>query len=169
MIKTMKNFKFVKIAFLLIAVVAFSNCEDNGPIQSVVVDEFEFPVDVLGMSGESIYGPTIPPVDISKLLENVSSFVGLKIIDATVTLGDDYSGDKIAGNFTLIAGGQTIFDQSEEFVKGTPKRIDILVKDILAGISSSKIPVTVKGESSTVLGDDDFTIKVIIRVSAIVE
>jgi len=169
MIKTMKNFKLMKTVFLLFALIAFSNCEDNGPIQSVVVDEFEFNLDVLGMSGERSYGPTIPPVDISKLLENFSSFVGLKIIDATVTLEDDYSGDKIAGNFTLTAGGQTIFDQSEEFVKGTPKRIDILVKDILAGISSSKIPVTVEGKSSTVLGDDDFTIKVIIRVSAIVE
>ena len=37
----MKKFKLMKTVMLLFAILALSSCEEDGPIQFIVVDEFE--------------------------------------------------------------------------------------------------------------------------------
>ena len=48
----MTKLNFMKSVILLFAVLAFSGCEENGPIQFIAVDEFEItlPIKVLKMN-----------------------------------------------------------------------------------------------------------------------
>ena len=45
----MKKVNLMKTVILLFAVLAFSNCEENGAIQFVVVDEFSTSVNIKGI------------------------------------------------------------------------------------------------------------------------
>ena len=169
----MINLNFRKSFVLLFAVLAFSACEENGPIQFVAVDEFEITLPILGAQNEVSFDYTSPAqnsIDISELLGEASSFVELYVEELTVTL-QDYSGDKIALDLEVSALGLPFdYNQAIELTPGIATSIDLKnTLDLLLFLSSTSIPLTVKGVSSGVLADDNFTLKLKLKIKGVVE
>tara|TARA_B110000240_G_scaffold185306_1_gene220786 strand:- start:143 stop:733 length:591 start_codon:yes stop_codon:yes gene_type:complete len=169
----MTKLNFMKSVILLFAVLAFSGCEENGPIQFIAVDEFEITLPISGAQNELSFDYTSPAessIDISELLGEASSFVELYVEELTVTL-EDYSGNKIALDLEVSALGLPFdYNHSLELTSGIATSIDLKnTLDLLLFLSSTSIPVTVKGESSGILADDNFTLKLKLKIKGIVE
>ncbi|MFL3661191.1 MAG: hypothetical protein ACI6PN_05515 [Polaribacter sp.] len=169
----MINLNFRKSFVLLFAVLAFSACEENGPIQFVAVDEFEITLPILGAQNEVSFDYTSPAqnsIDISELLGEASSFVELYVEELTVTL-QDYSGDKIALDLEVSALGLPFdYNRAIELTPGVATSIALEnTLDLLLFLSSTSIPLTVKGESAGILADDNFTLKLKLKIKGIAE
>lgn len=169
----MTNLNFRKSFVLLFAILAFSGCEENGPIQIIAVNEYEITLPILGAQNEVSFDHTSSTqnsIDISELLGEASTFVELYVEELTVTL-QDYSGDKIALDLEVSALGSLFdFNQAIELTPGVAMSIDLKnTLDLLLFLSSTSIPLTVKGVSSGVLADDNFTLKLKLKIKGIAE
>ena len=66
----MKQNQLLKSILLLVAVFTFSMCEENGPIQSIVADEFTTTVSLEGLEGQSAFTITNQTTNISDLFDD---------------------------------------------------------------------------------------------------
>jgi hypothetical protein len=163
----------MKSLTLFFAVLAFSGCEENGPIQFAAVDEFEITLPITGVKNELSFDYTTPvenAIDITELLGEANRFLELKVEELTVTL-QDYSGDKITLDFEVSAFNLPFeYDHAIELVPETAIKIDLTSSlDLLMFLSSTSIPINVKGESTGLLIDDNFSLKLKVKVKGIVE
>ena len=167
----MKKIKLIKTVLLLLFVAfAFSNCEEDGAIQFVVVDDFETNASVSGLEGLSSIDIT-RDINISDLLDNVSTFVEADVESVIITL-NDYDGDSIEGNFSCSIGGISLFNQALELIPGTatnPIAIPSSVSSILSSIESGNVQVQLTGSTNSPIADDDFSLNLKIKVKAKVE
>ena len=164
----MKKLIFIKTIALLLTIVTFSNCEENGPVQFVVADDFENSVRVLGLDASSSYS-TSGTVNISDLLENADVFVDSDIEKISLTLQEDYSGTSISGSFqiqigTINATETLTLNKGQEVVVNVPD-----ASSILSVLTSGSFPYNFNVNLSSPVADDDFTINVKYRVKATVE
>ena len=169
----MTKLNFMKSVALLFAVLAFSGCEENGPIQFIAVDEFEITLPIKGAQNELSFDYTSPAessIDISELLGEASSFVELYVEELTVTL-EDYSGNKIALDLKVFIGELRFdYNHSLELTSGIATSIDLKnTLDLLTLISKTSIPITVTGESSGISAGDDFKLNLKLKIKGIVE
>ena len=169
----MTKLNFMKSVVLLFSVLAFSGCEENGPIQFIAVDEFEITLPISGAQNEFSFDYTSPSessIDISELLGEASSFVELYVEELTVTL-EDYSENKIALDLKVSIDRLPFdYNHSLELTSGIATSVDLKnTLDLLTLISKTSIPITVKGESSGILADDNFTLKLKLKIKGIVE
>ena len=165
----MKKVNLMKTVILLFAVLAFSNCEENGAIQFVVVDEFSTSVNIKGLAAESSFTEN-SSTNIADLLAGLATFVEADIESVTLSLQDDFEGTSINGNINVTVGSIVLFDQDVTLTKGGSLVIQVPASNILSIISANVIPVSVTGTSTSgILGDDDFTIDVLFKIRATVE
>ena len=165
----MKKVNLMKTVILLFAVLAFSNCEENGAIQFVVVDEFLTSVNIKGLAAESSFTEN-SSTNIADLLAGLATFVEADIESVTLSLQDDFEGTSINGNMNVTVGSIVLFDQDVTLTKGGSLVIQLPASNILSIISANVIPVSVTGTSTSgILGDDDFTIDVLFKIRATVE
>ena len=165
----MKKVNLMKTVILLFAVLAFSNCEENGAIQFVVVDEFLTSVNITGLAAESSFTEN-SSTNIADLLAGLATFVEADIESVTLSLQDDFEGTSINGNMNVTVGSIVLFDQDVTLTKGGSLVIQLPASNILSIISANVIPVSVTGTSTSgILGDDDFTIDVLFKIRATVE
>ena len=165
----MKKVNLMKTVILLFAVLAFSNCEENGAIQFVVVDEFSTSVNIKGLAAESSFTEN-SSTNIADLLAGLATFVEADIESVTLSLQDDFEGTSINGNMNVTVGSIVLFDQDVTLTKGGSLVIQVPASNILSIISANVIPVSVTGTSTSgILGDDDFTIDVLFKIRATVE
>jgi hypothetical protein len=169
----MKKIKLMKtVLLLLFTVFAFSNCEEDGPIQFIVVDEFESNATVQGLQGQSTFNIS-QTSDVSDLLDNASTFVAAEVEKVTILINSDYSGSTIGGDFSLVIGGNTLIDnQRIDLSKITPgAEIDIPVssRDVLSNITSGQISFTFSGVADSEVEDDDFSLNLKFKIRATVQ
>ena len=164
----MKKLFFFKTMVLLLAIVTFSNCEENGALQFVVADDFEISVRITGLDASSSYS-TSGTVNISDLLDNADVFVDSNIEEISLTLQDDYSGTSISGSFQIQIG---TIDVTETLTLSKGQEVEVNVPDassILSLLTSGSFPYNFNVNLSSPVADDDFTINVKYRVKATVE
>ena len=167
----MKRIKFMKTALLLFVAFAFSNCEEDGAIQFIVVDDFTTSVNFKGLAAESSFSGD-SSTNIAELLEGAASFVEADIESVTLELQDDFDGTSINGNIIVAVGSIVLIDQDVTITKGGSLVIQVPVNasDILSVISANVVPVSITGSSTSgTLGDDDFTIDLLFKIRATVE
>lgn len=165
----MKKINLNKTVILLFAVFALSNCEENGPIQFIVIDDFSTTIPIKGLAGESSYSIE-SSTNISELLDNADTFVEADVESVTLELMDDFSGNSIDGNLSVSAGLIPFLNEDLSLTK-SPSLIIIPdnVSNILTLITSGAFPISITGNTSSPLGDDDFTIKLTFKIKAKVE
>jgi hypothetical protein len=166
----MKKNKLIKTVLLLFVAFVFSNCEEDGAIQFVIVDDFETNASVSGLEGFSSIDIT-RDINISDLLDNVSTFVEADVESVVITL-NDYDGDSIEGNFSCSVGGISLFNQAIELIPGVatnPIAIPSSVSSILSSITSGIVQVQLTGSTNSPIADDDFSLNLKIKVKAKVE
>ena len=168
----MKRIKFMKTALLLLFVAcAFSNCEEDGAIQFIVVDDFTTSVNFEGLAAESSFSEN-SSTNIAELLDGAASFVEADIESVTLELQDDFDGTSINGNIIVAVGSIVLIDQDVTITKGGSLVIQVPVDagNILSVISANVVPVSITGSSTSgALGDDDFTIDLLFKIRATVE
>ncbi|WP_405606713.1 hypothetical protein [Polaribacter sp. Asnod1-A03] len=166
----MKKIKHLKLIFFLFLGFCLSSCEEGGPIQFIVVDEFESGIlEVKGQEGESGFSVT-ESADISGLIENSADFVEAEIEEVRIVLKDDYSGNPISLSLHIVIDGETVVDQDLILEQGVEKTLDLTESvDILNSITSGNFPFVISGTSASPLEDNDFTINMIFKVKATVE
>jgi hypothetical protein len=172
----MKRIKFMKTALLLLLLLlfvafAFSNCEEDGAIQFIVVDDFTASVNFEGLAAESSFTEN-SSINIADLLDGAATFIEADIESVTLELQDDFDGTSINGNMNVTVGSIVLFDQDITLTKGGSLVIQVPVtaSNILSVISANAVPVSVTGTSTSgILGDDDFTIDVLFKIRATVE
>jgi hypothetical protein len=150
---------------------AFSNCQENGAIQFVLVDEFATSVNIKGLAAESSFTEN-SSINIADLLDGAATFIEADIESVTLELQDDFDGTSINGNMNVTVGSIVLFDQDITLTKGGSLVIQVPVtaSNILSVISANAVPVSVTGTSTSgILGDDDFTIDVLFKIRATVE
>lgn len=161
--------KLMKAIVLLFAVFALSNCEEDGEIQFIVVDEFESNAVVTGLNTATAF-ETSSTTNISDLLENASEFIEAEIEKVTLTLQDDYSGDAVTGDFDITVGPINL-KQTLTLTKG--EGVEVVVpasaSSILSVINSGVFPYVIKADFTSSPGDDNFTINLKFKIKATVE
>lgn len=164
----MKKIKLKQSILLLFTVFTFSMCEENGPIQFIIVDEFPTSVSVLGLEGQSSISINSSS-DISDLLDNASSFVEADVESVTLAL-ENYSGTSINGTIQVLASSMSLLNESLT-LSTTPTTVAIPANasNILTLITSGSFPITLKGNLTSPLADNDFSIKLTFKVKAKVE
>lgn len=162
--------KKIKLILLLLVAITFSNCEEDGQIQFIIVDEFETNANVSGFQGLSSF--TINDVtDLSDLLDNASEFVEADVESVIVTL-NDYNGASIAGGFNLSIGGSPIFSESLALVNGIPSsaiEIPAVSSDILTSITSGQVQFNFSGTTVSPIADNNFTLNLKFKIKATVQ
>jgi hypothetical protein len=167
----MKKFNLMKTGISLFALLAFSNCQEDGAIQFTLVDEFTTSVNIKGLAAESSFTEN-SSINIADLLDGVTTFAEVDIESVTLELQDDFDGTSINGNMNVTVGSIVLFDQDVTLTKGGSIVIQVPVNasNILSVISANALPVSVTGTSTSgILGDDDFTIDVMFKIRATVE
>ena len=161
--------KLFKAVLLLFTVLTLSNCEEDGEIQFIVVDEFESDAVVTGLNTATAF-ETSSSTNISDLLDSASEFVEAEIEKVTLTLQDDYSGTAISGDFEITVGPINIM-QTLTLTKGVGTEI-VLPADassILSVINSGVFPYVIKADFTSSPADDNFTINLKFKVKAKVQ
>lgn len=165
----MKKIKLMKTVLLLCAIFAFSNCEEDGEIQFIVVDEFESNAVVTGLNTATAF-ETSSSTNISELLDSASEFVEAEIEKVTLTLQDDYSGNAISGDFDLTVGPINI-KQTLTLTKG--QGVEVIIpsnaSSILSVINSGVFPYVIKADFTSTPADNSFTINLKFKVKATVQ
>ena len=159
---------FEPTVILLFAVLAFSNCEEDGAIQFVVKDSFPTPIPVKGLEGQSSYTSN-NVADISGLIENGTKFVEADIETVAIKL-QDYSGTSIIGNMKLTTNGIVLLDKDLTLTT-TDQTITVPVgaSGILDAINTGTLTIALEGTTATPIEDNDFTIVVTPTVRGTVE
>jgi predicted small lipoprotein YifL len=164
----MKKLKLMKSVVVLFAVFALSSCEENGPIQFIVADDFTTTVSMNGLEGQTTY-TTNSTTDISELLDGASKFVEADIESISIML-EDYSGTSLNGTVQIKAGTLTIVDQAVNLTSSaTLINVPSDSGDILTLISSGNLPITVTGTATAPIEDNSFSIKATVNIRATVE
>lgn len=168
----MKNIKFFQTAIVLFLAFTLSSCEEDGPIQFQVVDDFETNATVTGLNGLSSI-VIDQSMDITDLLDTGSEFVAADVESVIVTL-NDYSGNAIVGNFDLTIGSSNLYDGPLSLtpeVPTSPITIDAANSDILAAISSGIVQVKLNGSTTESIADDNnnFTLNLKFKIKATVQ
>ena len=165
----MKNFKLVKTVILLFAVLAFSNCEENGAIQFVVKDSFPTPLAVVGLKGQSSYANE-DSADISGLLDSGTAFVEANIESVTLKL-ENYDGAPITGSMKLTANGIVLLDEDVTLTSldSDPIAIPENLGGILDALNSGTLTISIEGSTEQPIEDDDFIIVITPMVTGTVE
>lgn len=164
----MRNFKFVKTAFLLFVLAAFSNCEDNGPIQSEVKTNTSTSINIKDVQGKSSY-KVEDTVDISDLLDIANNFLEAKIEQIALKL-EDYSGTSIEGTITVKLGSTTIFNEKSITLTSdnTILTVSSALRDILTLVNSGEFKIFIEGTTSKPIEDNDFKLIVTPQIKATV-
>ncbi|PQJ79324.1 hypothetical protein [Polaribacter porphyrae] len=167
----MKKIKFFQFATILFLALTFSNCEEDGAIQFIVVDEFETNASVQGLMGLSSITVN-QKMNISDLLDNASTFVEADVESVVVTL-QDYSGNSISGTFNLTVGSANLLtNESLSLTVGVPSSeitIPSTNSDILSSINSGEVQVNFTGATAAAIADNDFTLNMKFKIKAKVE
>lgn len=166
----MKKMKLLKSLLILFVAISFSNCEEDGPIQFIVVDEFPTSARVTGLATTTSFTAD-NTTNISDLLDNAATFVEADVEKVTITLADDYSGTSISGDFVLKVGGANLINQTLTLTKGTGAEVDIPAQasGILTAISTGRFPFVLEATLDNPTGDDDFTLDLLFKVKAKVQ
>lgn len=162
--------KLFKAVLLLFTVFTLSNCEEDGEIQFIVVDDFETNAAVNGLSGLSSIDIN-QSMNVSDLLDNASEFVEADVESVIITL-KDYSGTSIEGNFNLAIGSSTLVNQSLTLtsnVATSPIAIPSNASDILSSITSGNVQVSLTGSTTAPIADDAFTLNLKFKIKAKVQ
>lgn len=162
--------KLFKIVLLLFAVITLSNCEEDGEIQFIVVDDFETNATVSGLSGASSIEIN-QSMDVSDLLDIGTEFVEADVESVIITL-QNYSDNSIEGSFNLAIGGSTLIDQSLTLttdVASDPIVIPANASDILSSISGGNVQVSLSGSTTAPIADNDFTLNLVFKIKAKVQ
>lgn len=169
-INIMKKIKQLKPILLLVAVLTFSMCEENGPIQFAVADDFETTVDVEGLIGLKDFTIESSDIDVSDLLDNADNFVDADVESVTLTLLE-YSGESITGDFAVFLAGKELLNVVGQTLSATPLVISIPVasKDILSLISSGKFSSKMTGSAEEAITDENFKLNLKFKIKATVE
>lgn len=167
----MKQNKLFKLVLVLMAVLTFSNCEENGPIQFVVSDEFPTTVTLNNLEGQTSFSISNQETDISGLLDNASSFVEAEVESVRVKLNSDFSGEAINGNLMISVGSLVLINQNVNMTKSfsEPIVIPAASSNILSLISSGSFPVSISGTASEAIPDNAFTADLEFKIKATVE
>ena len=150
---------------------AFSNCEEEGAIQFVVVDDFTTSLNIKGLAAESSFTES-SSTNIAELLKGAATYVEADVESVTLELQDDFDGTSIVGNVVVTLGSFDVLNEEVTLTKGEGLVIQVPdnASDILSVISGNAFPVSITGTSTSgILGDDDFTIDVLFKVRATVE
>ena len=160
----------MKTVILFFAVFALSNCEEDGAIQFVIVDEFETNAKVTGLKGVTTFNVT-NTTDISDLLDWVDKFVDAEVEKVTLTLGDDHSTGVLAGTFVVKVGNKTLISFIGVLQKGQPKVIDVPsnAANILSVIQNKNLPFNFSAVLVNPGVDDDFTVNLKFKIKGTVE
>ncbi len=167
----MKKIKLMKTVLLLCAVFVFSNCEEDGPIQFAVVDEFETNATVTGLKGAQQVDID-KSMDVSDLLDNGSKFVSADVESVIITLKDYDGGGTITGGFDLKIGGKPLFNQSLTLKSGVPSSAITIPSgssDILSSITGGNVQVKLNGSTASPISDNSFTLNLKFKIKAVVE
>lgn len=163
----MKNFKLMKTAIVLFALLVFSNCEDGEPIQFIVVDEVPTEIAVQGFEGLSEYS-TSSVADLSDLLDSATTFIEADVEKVTLSLME-YSEASITGTIKITVGGVDLINEdvtlSNTAVSFTIPPVN---SDILGSINSGLMTITMEGTTATPIADNDFVILVTPTVRGII-
>lgn len=165
----MKNFKILKTVVLLVAVMAFSSCDEDGPIQQEVKTNQETTIQVNGLKGESAY--TISDsADIQDLLDSATEFVEAEIDQVKLRI-DGYSGSSIEGNITLKVGAITLFTSQTVSLTDEDTTISIpaAVRDVVTLINGGTFNISLVGTTTTPIADDAFQLIVTPRIRGVFE
>ena len=165
----MKKIKLMKTVILLFAVLAFSNCEENGAIQFVVKDSFPTSIAVVGLMGQSSYAKE-GTADVSELLENRAAFVEANIAFVTLKL-ENYDGAPILGSMKLTVNGMVLLD--EDVILTSSDSDPIVIPESMGGIldaiNSGTLTISLEGSTEQTIEDNDFIIVVTPTITGTVE
>lgn len=164
----MKKIKLLNAVLILFTAFTLTNCEEDGEIQFIVVDEFESNVLITGLNTTTSF-ETSGTTDVSDLLDNVSEFVDAQIDDVTLTLQDDYSGDDISGTFKITIG-TVVFEDSLTLTKGVATKLTLpATSDIVSVINSGSFTYTVNANFTEAPADESFTLNIKFEIKATVQ
>ncbi|MBU3009799.1 hypothetical protein KO506_00090 [Polaribacter vadi] len=165
----MKKFKIIQTMLVLFVAFTFSNCEEDGEIQFIVIDEFESNAVVTGLNTATSF-ETSNSTNIQDLLDNASEFVEAEIEKVTLTLEDDFSGEAITGNFDLTVGPINI-NQTLTLTKG--EGVEVIIptnaSSILSVVNAGVFPYVIKADFTQTPADDNFTINLKFKIKATVQ
>jgi hypothetical protein len=167
----MKKMKLMKIAILFLAVLTFSNCEEDGEIQFIVVDEFETNAKVTNLSGQTTFSIT-DNTDISDLLDGVDRFVDAEVEKVTLTLVDGtHDAGAFGGQFAVSVGGVQLIAYSGVLTEGTPVEVVVpaAAANVLNVVQDGLFPFELSGTLDNTGVDDDFTINLKFKIKGTVE
>lgn len=163
--------KLFKAVLLLFTVFTLSNCEEDGEIQFIVVDDFETNATVSGLSGLSSIEIN-QSMDVSDLLDNASEFVEADVESVIITL-QNYSDSSIEGTFNLAIGGAPLINQILVLTTGVatdPIAIPANAQSILSSITSGNdVQVNLTGTTTAPIADDSFTLNLKFKIKAKVQ
>lgn len=168
----MKSIKLKQLLLLLVTVLTFSMCEQNGEIQFVVIDDVETNANVKGLNGVSEFTAN-GDTDVSVLLENAAEFVEADVESVIVTL-KDYDGGKISGEFKLSIGGNPnpLFNETLELVNDqstSPITIPKQFSGILTAINKGNVKYTLSAKADSPISDSDFSLNLKFKIKAKVQ
>lgn len=166
----MKKMKLFKAVLLLFTVFTLTNCEENGEIQFIVVDDFETNASVTGLINASTIEIN-QSMDVSELLDNAAEFVEADVESVIITL-QDYSDPSIEGSFNLAIGGSTLINQSLTLTSGVASAAIAIpsdASDILSSITAGSVQVNLSGSTTAPIADNDFTLNLVFKIKAKVQ
>jgi hypothetical protein len=155
----MKEFKLMKIVFLLFTVFLLSNCENNDAVEFVVIDDFPTEIDVIGLEGLTSYRIE-DTADISDLLNNASTFIEADVEAVALAL-KNYPGSAITGALKVTTGGTILFEQQVTLTSTeTIIEIPASASNILGDINAGTISVILEGTTTAPIESNAFVIVV---------
>lgn len=166
-----KNNLLKPVMVLLIAMLTFSNCEENGEIQFIVVDEFETNARIQNLQGLTVFSIT-NTTDISDLLDGADKFVDADIEKVTLTLvSGSHSAGIFGGAFSVNVNGEEKISFEGQLIENSPVEVTVPanVTDILSVLQGGVLPFEFSGVVLNPIADDDFTINLKFKIKAIVE
>ena len=167
----MKKMRLMKVAILFLTILAFSNCDEDGAIQFIVVDEFETSAKVTGLSGQTTFNVT-DNTDISDLLDGVDRFVDAEVEKVTLTLVEGtHSAGVFGGQFAVSVGGVQLIDYVGALTEGTPVTVTVpaAAANILNVVQAGSLPFALSGTLVNPGVDNDFTINLKFKIKGTVE
>lgn len=167
----MKKEYIIKPLVVIIALFSLLNATmcsgEETPVDLVLENDFEETFNFTGYASVSSFSES-GTVNLSEFID-VNSLKETNIESATLTLLDDYSGDSFNLNINLTAGPDnvTVLNQDVTLVKGVPYQYDLVpALNIVELLSANNIlSYSITGTSENPIGDDDFSLKVLLKIS----
>ena len=174
----MKNFKILKTVLLLVAVMAFSNCDENGPLEQAIRTNEEISIQVEGLKDKSSHTVN-DQADIQDLLDNASDLITAEIDQVKFRIenyiGTSAVGNKIEGSITVNIGSIELFESQIVSLSSTDSTISVPAeaRDILDLVNTANnlpldLSITIKTKEGTVIEDNDFQLIVTPRITGVI-